>query len=147
MRSTPHSPPPPQENIPQHNQRIRNNIRNTHPQRRPARIVDHILQHHHADAASKSSSHSSKAHEQHDPRFPRNAIPAVAETVAGQASLVYAVDDDHAECREDAGDPIDEGEVEDGAVEGGFGVAGGIDEDEEGDGELWPFVLAGVEDD
>ena len=43
---------------------------------------------------------------------------------------------DHAEGREDAGDPIDEGEVEDGAVEGGFGVAGGIDEDEEGDGEL-----------
>jgi hypothetical protein len=37
--------------------------------------------------------------------------------------------------------------VEDGAVEGGFGVAGGIDEDEEGDGELWSFVLAGVADD
>jgi hypothetical protein len=35
--------------------------------------------------------------------------------------------------------------VEDGAVEGGFGVAGSIDEDEEGDGELWSFLLAGVE--
>ena len=35
--------------------------------------------------------------------------------------------------------------MEDGAVEGGFGVAGGVDEDEEGDGELWPFLLAGVE--
>jgi hypothetical protein len=81
-----------------------------------------------------------------DPRFPSNAIPAIAETVTGQASLVYAVDDDHAEGREDAGDPIDEGEVEDGAVEGGFGVAGGIDKDEEGDGELWSVLLADVED-
>jgi hypothetical protein len=37
--------------------------------------------------------------------------------------------------------------VEDGSVEGGFGVAGGVDEDEEGDGELWALLLAGVEDD
>ena len=122
--------------IPQHNQRIRDNVRNTHPQRRPARIIDHILQHHDADAASKSSSHSSKAHEQHNSRLPRNAISTIAETVTGQASLVYAVDDDHAQGREDAGDPIHESEVEDGAVEGGLGVAGGIDEDEQGDGEL-----------
>jgi hypothetical protein len=78
-------------------------------------------------------SHGSKSHEQHDSRFPRYAIPTVAETVTGQASLVYAVDDDHAKGREDAGDPVDEGEVEDGAVEGGLGVAGCVDEDEERD--------------
>jgi hypothetical protein len=145
MRSTPHFQPTLHKHIPQHNQRIRNDIRNTHPQRRPARIIDHILEHHHADTSRKSSSHRSKAHEKHDSRFPRNAIPAVAETITGKASLVYAVDDDHAEGREDAGNPIHEGEVEDGAVEGGFGVAGSIDEDEEGDGELWSFLLAGVE--
>ena len=122
-----------QQNIPQHNQRIRNNIRHAHPQRRPHSLSNHILQHHDTNSTSKTSSHSSKAHEQHNPRFPRNAVPTIAETVTRQARLVYAVDDDHAEGREDAGDPVDEGEVEDGAVEGGFGVAGGVDEDEEGD--------------
>jgi hypothetical protein len=49
---------------------------------------------------------------------------------------------DHAEGREDAGDPVDEGEVEDGAVEGGFGVAGCVDEYEEGDRELWWFTVS-----
>jgi hypothetical protein len=134
IQLTPHLNFAPHSNsIPQHNQRIRNNIRNAHPQRRPSGISNNILQHHHADTTSESSSHGSKSHEQHDSRFPRYAIPAVAETVTRQASLVYAVDDDHAKGREDAGDPVDEGEVEDGAVEGGFGVAGCVDEDEERD--------------
>jgi hypothetical protein len=37
--------------------------------------------------------------------------------------------------------------VEDGAVEGGFGVAGGVDENEEGDGELWSCLLVERQDD
>jgi hypothetical protein len=104
-------------NIPQHNQRVRNNIRNAHPQRRPNRLIDHILQHHHADTPRQPASHSRKAHKQHDPRLPRHAIPAVAEPVAGKARLVDAIDDEHAEGGEDAGDPVDEGYVEGGAVE------------------------------
>jgi hypothetical protein len=84
-------------NIPQHNQRVRNNIGNTHPQRRPDGLVDHILQHHHTNTTSKTASHSRKAHEQHDSRLPRDTIPTVAETITGQARLVYAVDDEHAE--------------------------------------------------
>jgi hypothetical protein len=130
-------------NIPQHNQRVRNNIGNTHPQRRPDGLVDHILQHHHTNTTSKTASHSRKAHEQHDSRLPRDTIPAVAETITGQARLVYAVDDEHAEGWEDTGDPVDKGDVEGGAVQRRLGVAGGINQDEQRDRELSKIAVSG----
>lgn len=122
--------------IPQHNKRISNNISNPKPHRRPLRIRHDILQHHDRDPTRQASGHSSKAHKEHDPRFPSDAIPAIAEVVGAEARLVDAVDDEHAQRGEDAGDPVDEVHVEFAAVERGVGEGCCVDEGEEGDGEL-----------
>ena len=68
--------------------------------------------------AGQTSSHGSKAHEQDDPGLPGDAIATVGKVVGRQTRLVDAVDDEHAQRAEDAGDPVDKGHVDVAAVEG-----------------------------
>lgn len=93
-------------------------------------------------SASKSTRHSRKAHKQHNAGLPGDTITTVAEVVGTQPALIDGVDDQHAQGAEDAGDPVDEVHVHVGAVEGGFAEDGCIDEDEEGDGELWHALVS-----
>lgn len=86
--------------------------------------------------ASKTTGHGSKAHEQHNPGLPGNAVAAVGEVVGGQPGLVYAVYDEHAQSAEDGWDPVDKGHVDITSVEGALGEDGGVNESEERDGEL-----------
>jgi hypothetical protein len=137
QQTTPHTPLTVQvQNIPKHNQPIRHNIRNPHVHRLQRKVFEKILQHHHGDAARQPAGHEGKAQEQHQPRLPRHPAAGVGEGVGRQARLLDRVDDEHAERGADDGDPVDEGDVFEGAIEGRVRVGGGVDEDEEAEGEL-----------
>ena len=51
-------------------------------------------------------------------------------------TLLNRIDDQHAQCRADAGDPVDELDMDIGAVAGAFRKGGGIYEEEEAEREL-----------
>lgn len=128
----------PRDHLPQHNQPIRNNITNTHPDRRPSIFRHNELHHHDHNTAREPARQQREAQEQHQPRLPRNTVPAVAEAVGAESRLVDRVDDEHAERRAHARDPIDEGDVHGrvGGVLDRFGPYCDVDEGVEAEGEL-----------
>lgn len=102
--------------IPEGNEDVGDNVGDTKPKSREGVLRDNVLQNHDGDTTSKTSSHSSKAHEQDNTGLPSDAIAAVAEVISREAGLVDRVDDKHAQGTEDDGDPVDEGHVYLGAV-------------------------------
>lgn len=77
-----------------------------------------------------------KPQEQHKPRLPRHSAPAVAEAIRLQPRLLNRVDHQHPERRADAGNPVDELDVNFGPVAGAVRECGRIDKKEESEGEL-----------
>ena len=122
--------------IPEHDQPIRNHICHAHIHSLERIVLKQVLEHHDRDATRQPTSHERKAQKQHQPRLPRDAAAAVAEAVGAQPRLLDAVDHEHAKGGADAGDPVDEGDVLVGAIEGRFGEGGRINEEEETNGEL-----------
>ena len=53
-----------------------------------------------------------------------------------ETRLLDRIDDEHSERRADAGDPVDEFDMDEGAVAGAVGEGSCIDEEEEAEGEL-----------
>ena len=95
--------------------------------------TERVTTHH---TPGQAAGHEREAQEQHQPRLPRHAGPAVAVVVGTQTRLLDAVDDHHAEGGADARDPVDELHVHIAAVARAVRVGGRIDEAEETDGEL-----------
>lgn len=85
---------------------------------------------------SQTPRHERKPHKQHQSRLPCHTIPRVAEAIRAEPRLVDGVDHQHAERGAYTWDPVDEVNVDVGAVEGGFGEGGRVDEEEEAKGEL-----------
>jgi hypothetical protein len=115
--SRPHSR---RQNSPQHNQAIRNQIRNPHPQylkRQRLLRSHHILEHQHRDPPGQAPGQKRKPKKQHHSGLPSNSGARVGEGVGGEPGLLDAVDDEHAEGREDQRQPVDEFDVDIGAVE------------------------------
>lgn len=83
------------------------------------------------NAARQTPRHQRKPQKQHEPRLPSHPVAAVAERVGGQARLVDAVDDEHAESGADAREPVYESDVHVRRVGGGVGEGGGVDEEVE----------------
>jgi hypothetical protein len=122
--------------IPERDKSVGDNIGNTKPEGRERIAGYNVLEDHNSDTSSKTTGHGSKTHKQDNTRLPRDTITAVAEAISSQTSLINRVDNEHAKSTEDGRDPVDEGHVHFGAIEIRLGVDGGIDKDEEGDGEL-----------
>lgn len=121
---------------PQHNPSISKHICNAHVQRRPAHAWHYVLQYQHRNTTSHSTSQASKPQEQNNPRFPRHAGARVAKGVGAQAGLLDRVDNQHTRCREDEGQPVNEVDMDVGAIEGRMGPDCSVKEDEECEGEL-----------
>ena len=123
---------------PQHNQAISSYISSPQPKRRPGMPHNNKLHNHDHNTPRQSAGQQGKAQEQDEPGLPRHPVTRVREAVGGQARLVDAVDDEHAEGAADTGDPVDEGDVDGGvgAVHGGLGPRGYVDEGVETHGEL-----------
>ncbi len=136
--------------IPQHDQTIPHHIRDPQPERHktgslPLRLIpNQILQHHDRDTPRQPTRHQRKPKEQHQPRLPRHAGPRVREAIRGKSGLLDRVDDQHAERGADQWDPVNEGDVEEGGVEGRVRVGGGVDEEEEAEGELDRGLAMGI---
>jgi hypothetical protein len=126
-------------NSPQHNQSIRNQIRNPHIKRRQHRARNHILQHQHRNTPCHPPRQTRKPKEQHHSRLPRNARSRVRERVCRETSLLNGVYDQHSERGEYEGEPVDEVDVYGGvgAVLRGVRPDCSIEHDIEGEGELW----------
>ena len=122
----------PQHDTAQADQRIADQIRHAHPQGGPLRPAAQVLEHKHRDAAGQPAGQRREAHEEHDAGLPRRAVARGVAVVARQPRLVDAVDDQHAQRREDGRHPVDESDVEVGGVALG-GPGCGVNEDEEGD--------------
>lgn len=122
--------------IPERHQDVGDDVGDTEPEGREGVLWNNVLQNHDGDTASKTTSHSSKTHEQDNASLPGDTITAVAKVVGRKAGLVNRVDDEHAEGTEDDGNPVDKGHVYVGAIEDRFGIDGSIEEDEESDGKL-----------
>ena len=60
------------------------------------------------DRPSQATSHQSEPQEQYQSRFPGHSGTGIAEAIGAQSSLLNRVDDEHSKCRADAGDPVDE---------------------------------------
>ena len=109
---------------PEHDQSIGHNIRNTQPQRHDTRplthrlIPDQILEHHHSNAARQPARHERETEEQHQPRLPRHPASRVREAITRQPRLLDRIDDQHAQRGTDQRDPVHEGDVQEGGVEG-----------------------------
>ena len=127
----------PQHHRAQHDQSIAHHIRHPHIHRLQRILLEQELQHHDCDTPRQPTSHQRKAQKQHRAGLPGDAVAAVAETVGREAGFFYAVDHEHAKRGADEGDPVDEGDVDGGAVEGGVREDAGVDEEEEAEGELW----------
>ncbi|KAB8416410.1 hypothetical protein FH972_024929 [Carpinus fangiana] len=84
------------------------------------------------DAAREQS----KAQEQHHACLPCYAVARVAESVTTQSCLVDRVHYDHAQCGADAWYPVDKVDVDDGAIEGGFGEGCGVNEEKKANSKL-----------
>lgn len=123
-------------NLPDHDQRVCHDVRNSEPKGGEGVVRDHVFEHHNRDAASQASSHQSKPEEQNKFSLPRNTIAGITEAVSTQAGLVNAVNDEHAKGGADGRDPVDECDVDVRAVLSGLGVGSRIDEEEETEGEL-----------
>ncbi len=85
---------------------------------------------------SQTACHERKAQKEHQPRLPRNASARVGEAVGAEARLLDRVDHQHAQRRADAGDPVDELDVHVRTIPGRVRVRGGVNEEEEAQGEL-----------
>lgn len=99
-------------------------------------MLDDELEHKNGDPARHTTRESREAQKEHYARLPRDTGPTVAERVGRQALLLDAVDDEHAQRREDEGEPVDEGDVHVGAVKRRLGPNSRIEEDVEGEGKL-----------
>lgn len=126
----------PQHHTAQSHQRIGDDILDTHTHHRPLNVLDNKFQDKDGDTAGHAARERRKSQKEDHARLPRDARPAVAERVGRQALLLDAVDDEHAQRREDEGQPVDERDVYVGAVEWGLGPDGCIEEDVKGEGEL-----------
>ena len=124
-------------NPPKADQRIRNDVLNTHAQRRHLDVLHNEFEHEDGDAARHTTSEGGEAEKEDDTGLPSDAGTGVAPGIRAEALLLDAVDDEHAEGGEDEGEPVDEGDVDVlGAVLGGMGPDGGVEHDVEGEGEL-----------
>lgn len=74
--------------------------------------------------------------EQNEARLPRNPTSAVTEAIGIQPRLLDRVDDHHAQRRADAGDPVNELDMDLGAISRAVGKGGSVDEEEESEREL-----------
>lgn len=88
------------------------------------------------DSTRQSTRHEREAQEQDQPSLPRDASAGVGEAVGTEPRLLDRVDDEHAERRADAGDPVHELDVHVRPVLGRVRVRGRVDEEEEPQGEL-----------
>ena len=87
---------------------------------------------------SQSTREQRKSQEQHKPRLPRNPTPTITEAIGMKTRLLDRIDNEHSQRGADAGDPVDEFDVHEGAVTSAVGESGGVDEKEETQGELLP---------
>lgn len=82
------------------------------------------------------ASQQRKPQEKHKPRLPRHPTTAVTEAVRLQTGLFDRVDDEHSKRRANAGDPVDELDVDERSVTRAVREGGRINQEEEAQGEL-----------
>lgn len=123
--------PKKKENVPQSNKGICNYVLHAHKHLRHAQPGHDVSEDKHTDATGHAACEAREAEEQHDARLPRNTRSTVAERVGTQARLLDTVDDEHAQAREDEGQPVDKGDVCVGRVEWGLGPHCGIEKNVE----------------
>ncbi len=80
--------------------------------------------------------HKRKSQKQDQPRLPSHPRPTVRIGIRAQPCLLDRVDDQHAESRAYPGDPVHELDVDEASISEGGAVGGGVDEEEESEGEL-----------
>lgn len=129
---TPLSPPLPSSLIahsPHHNQPIRNHIPDPQPKRRPAHPPRNKLHNQNRRTPRQAPRQQRKPQKQDQSSLPRDTVSTVAKRVGGQARFVDGIYDEHAQGAADAGDPVDEGDVDGrvGAVEARGGPDGDVD--------------------
>ena len=80
--------------------------------------------------------HKRESQKQDQPRLPSHPRPTVRIGICAQPCLLDRVDDQHAESRAYPGDPVHELDVDEASISEGGAVGGGVDEEEESEGEL-----------
>ena len=88
--------------------------------------------------ACQTTREQRKPQKQHKPRLPRNSTSTITEAIGMKTRLLNRIDNEHSERGADTGNPVDELDVHEGAVAGAVGESGGVDEEEETQGELLP---------
>lgn len=119
------------KNVPHHNQRVGNHIRNPEIQRRHGIALNQILEDQHGDSPSQPSRQQRKSQKQHKLRLPCDAVAAVIPAIRLQPRLFNRVDHQHPQRRADPGDPVDELHVYIRAVARAVRERGRIDQEEE----------------
>ena len=104
--------------LPEANQSIANDVLNAHAQRRHPDIRNDKLQYEDSYTSSHATRKGRKSQEQHHASLPCDARSAVAEGVGAKTLLLDRVDDEHTQAGEDQGKPVDEFDVDVGAVHG-----------------------------
>lgn len=132
----------PEDNRAEPNKAVGYDILHAHAERGPADARDDELEDKDGDAAGHAAGQGREAQKQHDAGLPGHARARVAKRVRLQPRLLHRVDDEHAQGREDERQPVHKGDVHVGAVVGGFRPHGRVEEDVEGEGELFGAGLA-----
>lgn len=87
--------------------------------------------------ARQSPRKQSKSQEQHEAGLPRHAATTIAEAIGVQSGLFNRVDDQHSQRGTNARNPVDKFHMHLGAVARAVRECGGIDQEEEPNGELF----------